>query len=997
MEFFDPKIRKQFIKNELKRSYFEFCTVFDVAYSKTKQSLRNSLGLYKNQSIDGFPQNLNNNGKEDTAKEFSSLLPAHTLKIYLQLLKCENAAIKNNMYFVLDKPIIHMVDIGCGGGSASIALLMLLTNYHKYRIENKLPIYSVSTNLLGVDINSQALIIYNLFIAKVTKEISELLINVKYTILNGKLSENSNDVLNWLKNFNIVNSCIFAFGNVIRPFQTEFLKQTEGQKSIRRKGNLINKIKFVGGTDIETLSLILEHITIDRIEIIVISSPTKKSGKYPANDWLKETRHFLNCTFNRFKGDSHYLISKNAVRKYSISVLGPKDCYFRKIKKNHNPFPAEYNAGFLFVVNKQYINIQNEWEQILNKDNLLLAWARVRNEMADATFEDTLEIRIFEINIHNRLEQLRSRLSTYDFQSLGVSKMINYLVPKGYGKTPRPMSICRIEEQILAVAILQVKAQYYSELPKNSYAYRLRPKEEKENLYEDWFMAHQNYINQARKVAIDNPGFQVIQTDLTSYYTMIQQKFLVKEFSHHFRLVEKQLLEIARQLIIRDCGIDSFDKGIPQGHILSGVLSNIYLFPIDQLFRNGNEWGLHYFRYVDDMIFVFPKNISPNTIMDRLDLELSNLGLKRSRDKTTEAMSTDYFLKLTEYDPELDNLSKRFNFLLSDLYKLGYDNYQLLKTDWWKFLDKYKQLLFSLGVFISVPRLSRKIKQNLNWWKRFLNYFKRSIVPNLNNLHDLDNLADWKTEFIRNNSEWISEQSSLHVDLKDIFKDALSVLSEREANEELKAKAKKRFKFSCNRLGKLGFDEYTDTIVEIVKNHPWLLNVRRVCDDLAFQNKKDALIKIINNSSLQVENGFVRACAIKSLQNLSMKGSDILQFACLDVQKTQIENIMSTEFGFFANVQIAKTNEIKDLIDNPKFHEAAKRNLILNLNSNDANSISNNFDLSINEAIQFRHNLSPQDFKSTLFSLEPDILRKIYYQSSYPDNDSEFPDFPSWI
>jgi hypothetical protein len=308
MDFFSKNIRLRFIKSEFDKPHLGFSDEFDNAFSKTRKALKRK---HPKQNIDRLPTDLNNiTNSLDTAREFTSLLPAHTLKVYAQLLKCEDVTINKNGFFVLDKPQIYMVDVGCGAGSASIALLMFLSNYQKFRIINKLPIYPVSVYLLGIDPNSHAINIYDRFISKASEEISKLLINIVHGEIHGKLSENSNDVLNWFDLYGLKNSCIFAFGNIIRPYNTEYAKQVENQRSIKQKINLLNRSKFIGDPDIRTISSILERVTIDCLEIIIISSPTEQTNKYPANNWLKETVSFLNQINNQFKA-SHNIIQKN--------------------------------------------------------------------------------------------------------------------------------------------------------------------------------------------------------------------------------------------------------------------------------------------------------------------------------------------------------------------------------------------------------------------------------------------------------------------------------------------------------------------------------------------------------------------------------------------------------------------------------------------------------------------------------------------------------------
>ena len=243
MEFFNSSIRSQFIQNELNKSRSEFSFEFDRVYSRTRRKLKKALHLNNSHNIDMPPNDLNNiQSPVDIAREFTSLLPAHTLKAYAQILKCEDSSLKTGSFFVLDKPKIHLLDIGCGGGSASVALLMLLSNYHQFRVERNLPIYPVCVNLLGIDPNPYALTIYSCFITETKNEISQSLINVKYVVINGKLSENTTSILEWLNSYEVINSCIFTFGNVIRPYHAEFLKHIELEKPIRNKTNRLRNL-----------------------------------------------------------------------------------------------------------------------------------------------------------------------------------------------------------------------------------------------------------------------------------------------------------------------------------------------------------------------------------------------------------------------------------------------------------------------------------------------------------------------------------------------------------------------------------------------------------------------------------------------------------------------------------------------------------------------------------------------------------------------------------
>ena len=110
-------------------------------------------------------------------------------------------------------------------------------------------------------------------------------------------------------------------------------------------------------------------------------------------------------------------------------------------------------------------------------------------------------------------------------------------------------------------------------------------------------------------------------------------------------------------------------------------------------------------------------------------------------------MSVQEFLERTAPDQLLEALGREHNYLLSDLYKLGRNYIHIAIMTWWPFVERYQKLLMSIGVYLSVPRLSRKLQKNLRWWRRVFNWSHRLNMPEVRELHDLDDIGKWKSEF----------------------------------------------------------------------------------------------------------------------------------------------------------------------------------------------------------------------------------------------------------
>ncbi|QEW07395.1 antiviral reverse transcriptase Drt2 [Nitrincola iocasae] len=81
--------------------------------------------------------------------------------------------------------------------------------------------------------------------------------------------------------------------------------------------------------------------------------------------------------------------------------------------------------------------------------------------------------------------------------------------------------------------------------------------------------------------------------------------------------------------------------GIPQGSPISALLSNIYMLKFDQHMAEAvNEWGGHYFRYCDDMLFIVPKEFTDSVAgMVARDIKALNLTINT---KKTERRIFDY-------------------------------------------------------------------------------------------------------------------------------------------------------------------------------------------------------------------------------------------------------------------------------------------------------------------------------------------------------------------
>lgn len=140
----------------------------------------------------------------------------------------------------------------------------------------------------------------------------------------------------------------------------------------------------------------------------------------------------------------------------------------------------------------------------------------------------------------------------------------------------------------------------------------------------------------------------VIDADISSYFDSIDHDLLMKLVQRRVR--DKWILRLIRWWL--KCSIFDQDKallsekGTPQGGVISPLLANIYLHPLDKYWKGAhNEWKTQLVRYCDDFV-VLIRDKSPTPYMNSLKRFLEKLKLNLSLEKTriTEAQSGFDFL-----------------------------------------------------------------------------------------------------------------------------------------------------------------------------------------------------------------------------------------------------------------------------------------------------------------------------------------------------------------
>lgn len=172
-------------------------------------------------------------------------------------------------------------------------------------------------------------------------------------------------------------------------------------------------------------------------------------------------------------------------------------------------------------------------------------------------------------------------------------------------------------------------------------------------------------VCQLRDMLVSKFPFELVRTDISSFYESIDRKRLLE------KLERDQLLSSASKKYIKQV-LDSYGlisgkpTGVPRGVGISAYLAELYLRPVDKTIRAIPGLVL-YCRFVDDIVAVFARpsaGKSLGSFKQLINETLSDNGLALNEEKTSEFNLADTNPKKFEY------LGYRF-YLKQELFEIS--------------------------------------------------------------------------------------------------------------------------------------------------------------------------------------------------------------------------------------------------------------------------------------------------------------------------------------
>jgi RNA-directed DNA polymerase len=197
-------------------------------------------------------------------------------------------------------------------------------------------------------------------------------------------------------------------------------------------------------------------------------------------------------------------------------------------------------------------------------------------------------------------------------------------IPKGNGKT-RTLGIPTVKDRVVQGALKLILEPIFEADFKNcSYGYR--PKRH----------AHQA-IDRVTK-SILHGLTRVVDVDLSGYFDNIRHHILLEKVAR--RVQDDEVMHLIK-LILKANG----KKGVPQGGVISPLLSNLYLNEVDEMMERACEVtrrkgydNLGYIRSADDMVVLVHEHPNEDWLLEkvqkRLREEFDKLQVKMNEEKT---------------------------------------------------------------------------------------------------------------------------------------------------------------------------------------------------------------------------------------------------------------------------------------------------------------------------------------------------------------------------
>jgi len=260
------------------------------------------------------------------------------------------------------------------------------------------------------------------------------------------------------------------------------------------------------------------------------------------------------------------------------------------------------------------------WFSLIDKvyrlPNLLAAFARVKANRGAAGC-DHQTIAMYEADLEANLQDLSDRLCSGAYRPQRIRRVH---IPKPGSREGRPLGIPTVRDRIVQTALRHVIEPIFErDFAEHSYGFR----------------PNRGCKDALRRVEVLlKAGYTyVVDADLKSYFDTIPHQPLMERVGH--KIADGPVLKLIEAFLTQRVmeGLETWTptSGSPQGAVISPLLSNAYLDPLDQLMATRN---IEMVRYADDFMILCRSAADARDALELVQRWTASAGLTLHPDKT---------------------------------------------------------------------------------------------------------------------------------------------------------------------------------------------------------------------------------------------------------------------------------------------------------------------------------------------------------------------------
>ena len=255
-------------------------------------------------------------------------------------------------------------------------------------------------------------------------------------------------------------------------------------------------------------------------------------------------------------------------------------------------------------------------DKVYSPTNLEAAWKRVKRKKGAAGV-DGQSVEQFAAQAESSLKWIHDELREGRYKPLSVRRQ---WIPKPGTNKQRPLGIPAVRDRVVQGALRHAMEPIFEKkFVDHSYGFRPR------RSCKDALRRVEDLLRQGYR--------HIVDADITSYFDMIDRSILMAEIKKE--VADGRVLGLI-EMFLEQSVMDGMkewepETGTPQGAVISPLLANIYLHPVDESMARA---GFEMVRYADDIVILCKSEEDAREALKLLTVEMTKLKQTLHPEKT---------------------------------------------------------------------------------------------------------------------------------------------------------------------------------------------------------------------------------------------------------------------------------------------------------------------------------------------------------------------------